>query len=119
MRSRELHADDEEAPWPGRLPRPSPTRVPTAPKPAELLDADDRMVTVTGRGLPSAPPTTLVLDRRRVAVVGWAGPWPVDERWWDTDEHRRRARFQILADDGEARLLTLEHQQWWVTAIWD
>lgn len=119
LRGRELLTDDEEAPWPGRLPRPSPTRVPAAPTPAELLDADDRMVTVTGRGLPSAPPTTLVVDRRRVAVVGWAGPWPVDERWWDTDEHRRRARFQILADDGEARLLTLEHRQWWVTAIWD
>lgn len=119
LRGRSLHENDEEAPWPGRLPRPSPSRVPTQPVAAELLDAADRMVTVTGRGLPSAAPSTLVVDRRRLAITGWSGPWPVDERWWDTDEHRRRARFQILTDDGEARLLTLEQRQWWITAIWD
>mgnify|MGYP005692938629 CR=1 FL=1 len=58
-------------------------------------------------------------NQPRHGIVGWAGPWPVDERWWDTDEHRRRARFQILTDDGEARLLTLEQRRWWITAIWD
>lgn len=119
LRGRRLHDDGEDPPWPGRLPRPSPSRVPATPTAVELLDAGDRPVTVTGRGLPSAPPATLVVDRRRLAVIGWSGPWPVDERWWDTDEHRRRARFQILTDDGEARLLTLERRRWWITAVWD
>ncbi|MEM7142058.1 MAG: DNA polymerase Y family protein [Actinomycetota bacterium] len=109
----------EEAPWPGRLPAPSPGRVPADPGEAELLDGEGRMVTVTGRGLASAAPTTLVCGRHRHAIIGWAGPWPVDERWWDTDEHRRRARFQVLADDGLARLVTLERGRWWVTAVWD
>ena len=119
LRGRRLREDDEEAPWPGRLPAPSPSRVPADPGAAELLDDQDRMVTVTGRGLPSASPATLVIGRHRHEITGWAGPWPVDERWWDTDEHRRRARFQVLSDDGHARLLTLERGRWWITAIWD
>ncbi len=119
LRGRSLREDDEEAPWPGRLPSPSPSRVPADPGSAEVLDANDRMVTVTGRGLSSGSPTTLVVGRNRHAITAWAGPWPVDERWWDPDEHRRRARFQIVADDGHARLLNLERGQWWVTAVWD
>lgn len=110
--------DDVEAPWPGRLPAPSPSRVLDAPWPAELLDADGAMVLVSGRGMSSAPPTTLVIGRRTLDIVGWAGPWPISERWWDED-HRRRARFQVITDDGQARLVTLEDGRWWVTAVWD
>ena len=77
------------------------------------------MLTVTGRGVVSAPPAQLVVDGSEWAVVAWAGPWPVDERWWDTDDHRRRARFQIVTDDGRAWLLVLENGRWWVTALWD
>jgi protein ImuB len=119
-RSADLPVDgDEAAPWPGRLPAPSPSRVPAKPHAVELTDAEGAMVTVTGRGLASAPPVALGIRGRSLAIVGWAGPWPVDERWWDTDDHRRRARFQILTDDGQARLITLEQGQWWVTALWD
>jgi len=119
-RSADLPVDgDEVAPWPGRLPAPSPSRVPAKPHAVELTDAEGAMVTVTGRGLASAPPVALGIRGRSLPIVGWAGPWPVDERWWDTDDHRRRARFQILTDDGQARLVTLEQGQWWVTALWD
>jgi protein ImuB len=122
LRGRSLavdHNNSDIAPWPGRLPAPSPSRVPPSPRAAELYDAAGVMVTVTGRGLPSAAPAELVVDGRRQPITGWAGPWPVDERWWDTDEHRRRARFQILTADGQARLVTLENGQWWITAYWD
>lgn len=111
--------DGEIPPWPGQLPAPSPSRVPAKPHAVELHDANGGMVTVTGRGLASAAPIALGIRGRIVPIVGWAGPWPVDERWWDTDDHRRRARFQILTDDGQARLVTLEQGQWWVTALWD
>lgn len=112
-------AGDGAEPWPGRLPTPSPTRVPPAPWVAELVDGDGAMITVTGRGLASAPPTHLTVEGRTAPVVAWAGPWPVDERWWDPAAHRRRVRFQIVTDDGVARLLTLEGGRWWVTALWD
>jgi protein ImuB len=110
---------DHAGPWPGSLPPPSPTRVPSAPWVAELVDAGGAAVTITGRGLSSAPPARLMVDGCTVDVVAWAGPWPVDERWWDPDAHRRRARFQIVGADGVARLLTLEAGCWWVTALWD
>ena len=53
------------------------------------------------------------------AVAGWAGPWPVDERWWDTATHRRRARFQVLTDEGIALLLAVEDGRWWLEATYD
>ncbi len=53
------------------------------------------------------------------AVAGWAGPWPVDERWWDTVNHRRRARFQVLTEEGLALLLVVEEGQWWLEAAYD
>ena len=112
-------ADREVRPWPGQLPPPSPSRVPATAHVVELHDAAGAMVTVTGRGLASAPPAVLVVRGRPLAIMGWAGPWPVDERWWDTDDHRRRARFQVLTDDGQARLVVLEQGRWWVAALWD
>ena len=29
-------------------------------------------------------------------IVAWAGPWPLEERWWDATRARRSARFQLL-----------------------
>ena len=121
LRGREVAPAEavEAAPWPGRLPAPSPTRVPPSPWAAELLAADGSVVAVDGRGLASADPARLVVEGQARAIAAWAGPWPVDERWWDADGHRRRARFQIVTDDGTARLVTLEGGRWWVTAVWD
>jgi protein ImuB len=52
-------------------------------------------------------------------VVAWAGPWPADERWWDPATHRRRARFQLLTDDGAAHLAVVEAGRWWLEAVYD
>jgi protein ImuB len=106
-------------PWPGALPAPAPARVALEPQPVEVLDAGAAMVTVSGRGVVSAPPATLVIGRRRLSVTAWAGPWPLDERWWDTLRRRRQARFQLLTDDGVARLCVIEAGRWWVTATYD
>ncbi len=110
---------DGVAPWPGVLPAPSPTRVLSAPCAAELLDADGSAVVVSGRGLLSAPPHLLSIDGRSSEVVAWAGPWLLDERWWDDERRCRQARFQLLTDDGLARLVALDSGQWSVVAIWD
>ena len=110
---------DGVAPWPGVLPAPSPTRVLSTPCAVELLDVDGSAVVVSGRGLLSAPPHLLSIDGRSCEVVAWAGPWPVDERWWDDERRCRQARFQLLTDDGLARFVALESGQWSVVAIWD
>ena len=46
----------------------------------------------------------------------WAGPWPVEERWWDVTRARRLARFQVLTDSDRLLLLLLERGQWHLTA---
>ena len=104
-----------DGPWPGRLPPPSPSLVFADPAPVDLLDADGRPVQVSGRGLISAAPVRL----GRHPVVGWAGPWPLVEQWWDPDRSRRRARVQVVLDDDTAHLLALEAGTWHLEATYD
>jgi protein ImuB len=85
-----------------------------------VVDASGAPVTVSGRGAVSAPPARVsVAGRPPVDVVAWAGPWPVDERWWDPTAHRRRARWQLVTTDGTAHLLSLEGGRWGVEAVYD
>ena len=75
---------------------------------------------VTGRAEVTAPPARLSRSgRSSVAVAAWAGPWPVDERWWEPTRHRRRARFQVLDAEGTAHLLSVEAGRWWIEATYD
>ena len=106
-------------PWPGQVPAPSPALVHPEPRPAEVHDALGEPVGVSGRGEASAPPARVVLEGGPVEVVAWAGPWPVDERWWDPTRHRRRARFQVLLADGTAHLMVVEAGRWWLEATYD
>ena len=109
-----------DAPWPGRLPAPSPAVVLAQPEPITVTDRDGSPVTVGGRGEASAPPQQLTDSTgRSQAVTAWAGPWPVDERWWRPSAHRRQARFQLVLDDGSAHLCVLEAGRWWREATYD
>ncbi len=110
-------------PWPGQLPLPVPSRVWSDPQEVQLLDAIDSPIGVSGRGELTSNPAMVCLDltphatrRRRSHVVAWAGPWPADERWWDNDSHRRRARLQLELDDGSAHVVVIEHGVWWLEA---
>jgi protein ImuB len=106
-------------PWPGHLPGPAPAVVHPAPTPVEVLDRRGRPVEVTGRGAVSASPATVSLPAGpALEVSGWAGPWPVEERWWDA-AGRRRARFQMTLIDGSAHLVVREGGRWWVAATYD
>jgi protein ImuB len=108
------------SPWPGRLPSPAPATVLSPPLPAEVVDDAGAPVGVNGRGLPSgAPARVSVGGGPWSAVVAWAGPWPVDERWWDADAHRRRARWQVVTAAGGAYLLSLQGGAWTVEATYD
>ncbi len=106
------------APWPGRLPPPAPSDVLRVPRRAEVADAAGRAVAVSGRGLLTGAVERLSVDGGPwQPVTGWAGPWPVTERWWSV--RRRRARLQVVTADGVARLLCTERGQWWVEALYD
>lgn len=106
-------------PWPGRLPAPSPSVVTIDPVPATLRDGHDRPVAVDGRGAISAPPAVLALEGHDLPVRSWAGPWPVDERWWEGGARCRRARLQVVTASGRAYLVALEQGTWLVEAAYD
>ncbi|MBL6275709.1 DNA polymerase Y family protein [Micromonospora fiedleri] len=116
--------------WPGRLPPPSPAVVLPTALAVQVWDAAGEPVTVSARLAMSAPPARLSIDAtaealvpvgvgRGAEIVGWAGPWPVDERWWAPAEARRRARFQVCLADGTALLLAVERGRWLLEAIYD
>jgi len=119
------------APWPGAIPGPAPARVLGEPVPAELLDERGEAVCVSGRGDASAAPTMLhcaALPGGGGVVVGWAGPWPHDLRWWDHLRRRRRALWQLVVrgdvhdtgdDGGVACLVAVEGGRAALEAVYD
>jgi protein ImuB len=107
-------------PWPGQVPAPAPAVVYADPLPAEVVDAAGATVAVDGRGLLGPPPSRVrVRGRAWSAITAWAGPWLVDERWWDPAAHRRLVRLQATTDQGTAYLLRLAGGDWWVEAVYD
>lgn len=107
-------------PWPGQLPDPAPARVHDPLRPARVVDDRGRPVVVDGRAMLSAPPSRVAVgEGPAVEVVAWAGPWPLDERWWDAPRRRRRARFQVVVGGGVAHLLVLDGGRWWCAATYD
>ncbi|MBV9411771.1 MAG: DNA polymerase Y family protein [Acidimicrobiia bacterium] len=110
----------ERAVWPGRVPAPSPAAVHVSPTRAEVVDERGQPVAVSGRGDVSAEPTRISVGGGRwTDIAAWAGPWVVDERWWDPEAHRRRARWQVVTADGTAHLLAVEGGRWSVEATYD
>ncbi|HEY6421708.1 MAG TPA: DNA polymerase Y family protein [Pseudonocardiaceae bacterium] len=112
----------DQPPWPGRLPAPSPSRVPAHPLPAEVLDDAGGVVGVSGRGMLTGVPYRIAVDGhppRR--VLTWAGPWLVEERWWQPSGGLRCARLQAVLDAEEplAVLLACEAGSWQVEGIYE
>jgi protein ImuB len=105
-----------DAPWPGSLPAPSPAVVHHTSRAIDVLDARGVSVTVNGRGMVSASPAMVRIGGADDPVEAWAGPWPVDERWWDTARARRAARFQVLTRSSRLLLVAVEQGTWWLTA---
>ena len=118
--SAKVPARDRHQPWPGRLPGPAPATVYAAPVPAAVVDSRGNPVDVDSRGLLSADPAFFSAgpDDGRRPVHSWAGPWPINERWWDP-KGRVLNRFQLVDRSGSAWLLLLEDHAWWVEAGYD
>jgi protein ImuB len=113
---------DPRQPWPGQLPEPSP--VVLRDDSVELLDGQGNPVRVTSRGLFSTDPARLTVCGRDQTLCWWAGPWPVDERWWDPDRAAgRTARAQVLLDGGggpdTALLLCYRRRRWYLEGIYE
>lgn len=105
----------EERRWRGALPSPSPTRVYDTPIPVDVIDRNGVGVSVSGRHELSAVPARVVIDRRAHDIVSWAGPWPVEECWWDPHRHRRSVRMHVVVP-GRAMVMVLERGAWAIIA---
>ncbi|WP_293783717.1 DNA polymerase Y family protein [uncultured Aeromicrobium sp.] len=115
-----VRSSDE--PWPGSIPAvPAPARVLPEPVAAQVVGAEGQSVGVTGRGGLTAEPARF-RPRPGAAwqpVAAWAGPWPIDDLWWDEHAARRVARFQVVGVDGSAWLMCVENGHWWTEARYD
>lgn len=111
-----------DGPWPGRIPAPSPSVVPESPWHAVVLDTAGSPVEITDRHrLTAAPHRVMVHGGRSRLVSEWAGPWPVEERWWVDASSRAAVRMQVVLEAGTsseagevALLLVHEAAQWQV-----
>jgi protein ImuB len=113
-------ARPDALPWPGQLPTPAPGTVFEVPQPAMVIDSAGIPVDLDERGMLSGIPTRFSTDGRTLRpVAAWAGPWTIDERWWDADALRRASRFQVVDDAGAAWLLVLDSRVWWAEARYD
>ena len=110
-----------QLPWPGSIPPPAPSRVFAEPQPALVLGPDRQPVGVSSRGSVTADPTRFrpTPDAELTVVAAWAGPWPIEELWWDPAGARRVARFQMVGVDGSAWLLVVEEGRWWTEAKYE
>jgi protein ImuB len=111
-----------QQPWPGQIPAPAPSVLLDPPRPAQVLDTAGRCVVITERGALLAPPALFAMGNERpVVVTSWAGPWPVDERWWSAESARQAVRCQLVDVRGRAYLVstTMPTGQWQVDAIYD
>jgi protein ImuB len=109
---------DPSLPWPGQLPDPSPAVL--LDDPVELVDAQGNPIRITSRGMFSADPVRLIARGRDDLLRWWAGPWPVDERWWDPDLKRgRTARVQVLLESERALLLCYRQRRWYLEGSYE
>ncbi|WP_017935616.1 DNA polymerase Y family protein [Nocardioides sp. Iso805N] len=106
-------------PWPGSIPPPAPARVFPAPWAADVLDAAGRPLAVLPRGALSGDPARFKPGGAETwqPVAAWAGPWPVDEQWWEGG--RVLVRFQMVGVDGRAWLVTFDGSGWVTEAAYD
>jgi protein ImuB len=94
---------DVHAPWPGRIPSPTPALLPPEPVPFE--------VTWVG-GIPEQ----VRLRSRWVPVLSWAGPWRRVGRWWEGEG--ASDRYQIVTSVG-AYLCEVREGRTYLTGVYD
>jgi protein ImuB len=120
-----IPAADPELPWPGRLSQPSPAVVPTDRVPALVTGERGEPIEISGRYLLTGIPYRVEMAGVNREISGWAGPWPVVERWWDNAETARRVvRLQVALtreneNEDTAVLLLREDGRWLVEGIYD
>lgn len=135
----EAERKSRSQPWPGSLSGPAPATLFNEPLAVQVLDAAGQRVGVDQRlqlsgtpafftppdcNTPAGPPTHATqaapTDQpiQQRLINAWAGPWPVDEHWWESSE-QPVYRFQIVDSADAAWLLFYHDGQWLAEAKYD
>jgi protein ImuB len=109
--------------WSGAVPTPSPACVFPQPHHAVVVNNSGEPVLVSGRHELTSVPARIEVEGYSYRVESVAGPWPVEERWWDARRRRRHVRMQMLVRNqrnaARVLLLGLENSEWTVLARYD
>lgn len=109
--------------WTGTLPRPWPTWLASSAIDISVLDANNCHVGVTGRHELTSMPAYVVVAQKKYVVDKIAGPWPLEERWWDTHRLRRNVRLQLMVRNERNAvrvfLVLLENHAWKLVGRYD
>ncbi|TWE11854.1 DNA polymerase Y family protein [Rudaeicoccus suwonensis] len=106
-----------EQPWPGSMPGPAPATVFAQALTVRVHTADGTAVTVNERGALRSEPVWLLLPTDRRRITSWAGPWPINQRWWRNPATVNR--FQLADNDDAAWLVITDGRQWWAEGRYD
>jgi len=106
-------------PWPGSLPAPLPSAVPSRPTPVAVESEDGSPLRVADRSRLIGRPARLRIGETSRRILEWAGPWPLVERHWDPAAARRAHRFQVVDETGSAWLLLVEDGAWSIEGGYD
>lgn len=111
-----------EQPWPDTVPGPAPSVVFQEAQAMRVLTEHGTSLSVSDRGVLTGVPTTAQWPGREASrISAWAGPWPVNGRWWrraQTDQ-KPLHRFQLVDDHQQAWLVLHAAGQWWAEARYD
>ncbi|PWF26688.1 hypothetical protein [Ancrocorticia populi] len=110
------HEDQGELPWPGSIPEPPPCLLHTEPIAVNLLGACGHQLQVSGEGELGCPqgcaaqqPSLLRGRGGDIAITRFAGPWIIEQRWWD---HPVRRAYLQVAGAGIGVLVYIENNEW-------
>lgn len=111
-------------PWPGALSGPAPATLFDDPPVVQVLDAAGQTLIVDHRlqlsGQPAffTPPAVNNSATSQRLINAWAGPWPIDEHWWESSGQQVH-RLQIVDSADAAWLLFCRDGQWLAEARYD
>lgn len=105
-----------ELPWPGSIPEPSPCILHADPPSVGLEGSCGHDLYVNGegelacsKGCADPAPAVLRADAENMEIGEFAGPWIIEQRWWD--QPTRRAYLQIVGRNAGA-LIYRETGEW-------
>lgn len=106
--------------WQGAIPGPLPAMVGHPAAKVVMVGEEGQAVYVTADAVLSAQPAGLRWGGKRFLITAWAGPWPVQGRWWR--DEKPVARLQAVGVDkhgNEYAWLLLWCGEWRVEASYE